>query len=224
MFAQGYRQLGQAEQAQAMLRSVLELRPKLRGAANLDLATCLHDLAAYATSRGDLVEAKTLYREAAEVAKGVSNGVNPEALDALSQLALTLIHLNDLEGAEAVLWDALDILRKLPTNDPAVSRIGQTTRAYSIEVFRKRAELSGQRGEWKDVLKLQTKVLALTRNVNGPEHPDTFVAMDRLATCYEQLNRKPEAEALRRELTELKAKAENDQRGTDQPSVTPTKP
>ncbi len=38
-------------------------------------------------------------------------------------------------------------------------------------------------------------------------HPMTVESMENLATCYEQSNRKPEAESLRRELVELKAKA-----------------
>jgi hypothetical protein len=49
-------------------------------------------------------------------------------------------------------------------------------------------------------------------------------SIENLAACYEESGRKPEAEALRRELAELKAKAEK--RGPDagQPKAPPAKP
>jgi hypothetical protein len=48
--------------------------------------------------------------------------------------------------------------------------------------------------------------------------------MENLATCYEQSGRKPEARALRRELAELKAKAEKQNPGASQPKAPPAKP
>ena len=60
-----------------------------------------------------------------------------------------------------------------------------------------------------EAIALEEESLRLKRQHLPPGDPLTVESMENLATCYEQSNRKPEAEALRRELAELKAKSGN---------------
>ena len=60
--------------------------------------------------------------------------------------------------------------------------------------------------------------------LRGNQDPMIVEPIANLATCYEQSNCKSEAEALRQELAELKAKAENKKPDPGQPPAARTKP
>ena len=66
--------------------------------------------------------------------------------------------------------------------------------------------------------------LRLKRQHLRAGHPGILESMENLANCFEESGRKPEAEALRRELAELKAKAEKPNPGAGQPNSPPAKP
>ena len=75
-----------------------------------------------------------------------------------------------------------------------------------------------------EAIALEEESLRLKRQQFPSDHPLIVESMDNLATCYEQPNRKPEAEALRRELAELKVKAENQKSGNTQSPTAAAKP
>jgi len=64
--------------------------------------------------------------------------------------------------------------------------------------------VAGRTGE---AITLEENALKLKRQHLPPADPMTIESMENLAACYEKADRKPEAEALRREAAELKAKA-----------------
>ena len=51
---------------------------------------------------------------------------------------------------------------------------------------------------------MQEEALALSRKVNGPEHPDTLTAMDHLAASYSGTTRPDEALKLREEMLKMR--------------------
>jgi tetratricopeptide (TPR) repeat protein len=61
-------------------------------------------------------------------------------------------------------------------------------------------------GRRDEALKLFEEVLALRREVNGPEHPDTLLAMGNLSTSYAEAGRRDEALRLREEVLALRRK------------------
>ncbi len=61
-------------------------------------------------------------------------------------------------------------------------------------------------GRRDEALKLRELVLTLRRKVIGPEHPDTFVAMENLATSYAEAGRQQEAISLLAQVCELNPK------------------
>ena len=61
-------------------------------------------------------------------------------------------------------------------------------------------------GRRDEALKLREEVLALSRKVLGPEHPDTLMAMNNLANSYDDAGRRDEALKLREEVLALRRK------------------
>ena len=64
-------------------------------------------------------------------------------------------------------------------------------------------------GRTKEAIELEREALRLKRQHLPVGHPMTAESMENLATCYEQLNMKTEADALRQELAELGSKRAN---------------
>jgi tetratricopeptide (TPR) repeat protein len=61
-------------------------------------------------------------------------------------------------------------------------------------------------GRRNEALKLQEQVLPLLRKVNGPEHPETLVAMHNLASSYSDAGRLDEALKLQEQVLPLRRK------------------
>ncbi|PVF91854.1 hypothetical protein CPB86DRAFT_830363 [Serendipita vermifera] len=58
-------------------------------------------------------------------------------------------------------------------------------------------------GEWKEAEEIQREVLELRKEILGPRHPDTILAMDDLASTLDDRGQLEEAERMRREVLEL---------------------
>ena len=61
-------------------------------------------------------------------------------------------------------------------------------------------------GRQEDALRIRDDVVTASREVNGPEHPDTLSAMNNLGISYEKAGRKDDALALQEEVMKLMLK------------------
>jgi hypothetical protein len=116
-----YAEVEEPENAEAMLRKVIELRAKVSGETSLDIAISYQRLGAWRSQRGELPGAEAMFRNSVEAAKKVSGGVNGTAMDSLNWLGLTLFRQWNFSGAAATYREALMVRRKLLPNDPAVA-------------------------------------------------------------------------------------------------------
>ncbi len=157
-----FRKLGLYPQAEPLVAGALDIREKLLGPADLQVAESLLSLAALRQRQGKFQEAKTLFQRALDIrTKALPPG---DPLIAEAQLGLGEIHfeLNELADAEALYKKSLEIREKAlgPDHpDVAGSLLDLGWLYYNDSQFEK-AE-----GIYKRSLAILEKSL-------GPDHPD----------------------------------------------------
>jgi tetratricopeptide (TPR) repeat protein len=165
------RQRGDLQQARSLLERGLVIREAHSGAADLDTAQSLNDLAIVLHEQGAYEQARILHERALAIRE---SQVGPDHLDtaqSLNSLGRTLHYQGELDRARSVHERALAI-RQASLGDHQDTGWSLTDLAL---VLLDLGDLDGARA-------LQEQALAILEARLGPDHPDTAHTVSRLAT------------------------------------------
>ncbi|MEM1093103.1 MAG: serine/threonine-protein kinase [Bacteroidota bacterium] len=103
--------LGDVQEAEALLRASLALRIDLLGADHLLVSYTQHNLVSLLELRGEMDEAETLSRQALATTIAFLGRNHPDVTDSIDQLAGLLIQNGEVAEAESLLHVGIDISR-----------------------------------------------------------------------------------------------------------------
>jgi eukaryotic-like serine/threonine-protein kinase len=168
------RQLGELEQAEAVLVKAMGTRERLLGAEHLDTIAAAHDLAVVYRSRGNLAKAEALHRRALAVRNAHLGSDHPDTLTTRHNLAEVYHSQRRYDAAEALLKEVVAArTAALGAYDPDTT-MSQQRLAY---LYRSQGRYALAEALFKEVLAARTATL-------GPNHVDTIATRHGLATVY----------------------------------------
>jgi serine/threonine protein kinase/tetratricopeptide (TPR) repeat protein len=160
---------GDYEQADRLFRVVLE--SKQNTSLPIDLAHFQRQVATFLCDKGNYEEAASMEREVLETVQRVLNQGNEEGPPGLYVMAEVLSKNNDLDSAETLLREALDLERThCIVNHPTIA-----TSLYRL------ASIQTKRGRLEEAEQLHREALAIRRKQLGDEHPDVANSQMKLA-------------------------------------------
>lgn len=181
---------GQYQDAEKLLRRLLDLRMRMLGPEDGGTVRTRANLAAALLKLGNAVEAERQYREVIKISEKV---VGPEALGTLIARGGLANALNDQERyaeAEAEYRQVLALREKVLGAEHPDTLLSGHNLATSLSRQDKHAEAEAE----------FRRVLALRRKVLGPEHPDTLLTRVNLANVLTKQEKFREAESEYREI------------------------
>jgi tetratricopeptide (TPR) repeat protein len=184
-----YKELGQFDKAEAMLRESVRLRQSVSGETNL-LATSLQKLAFVLMRREKLSEAESIARQSLSIRQKLFPAENLDVASSMGTLGFVLFHIEaKKDEAEGLLWNALSIQRKLlRTND-----LRFPPSLISLALLLKDS------GRLAEAEPLYREALAIYRVRFDNDHPATADVLHNLAKLLDARRQYPEAEKLLRE-------------------------
>jgi tetratricopeptide (TPR) repeat protein len=180
-----YRQ-GHYEEAELVLKRVLEIREQSLGPNHPDTATSLNNLAMLFEKQGRHQEAMPLLERALHVCEKALGPDHPETMIGLNNLAIG--HMNQARYNDA----AIIFERALAVRERSLGPDHPDT-ATSLNNL---AMLYEKQGRYKEALPLLERALAVREHSLGPDHPDTANSLNNLAMVYKTQARFKEAVAL----------------------------
>ncbi|MEO1085671.1 MAG: tetratricopeptide repeat protein, partial [Acidobacteriota bacterium] len=181
---------GRFEQSLALAQGVLELHRNARSTEPAKIAAAHLDVADNLRVLGRLQEAGPHYEQALGLRREHFGDASLETAQALNNKALLLIRLAELEPAQELLLEVLDIRRRAPGQEYLTS---QTLHNLALIAMRN--------GEYERVRTLAAESLAIKEEVLHAGHPSQGRTLALLAGALRELAEYPAAEqALRRAL------------------------
>jgi tetratricopeptide (TPR) repeat protein len=179
-----YDRLGLHEEAEPLLRHVLEIRTETLGEEHPDSLAALHTLANLLYSEGRFDEVERLDRKTLEIRRRVLGEEHPDTLRTLNGLAATLFTSGRYAEAAQRFQQAHEIQRrKLGENHPDTLMLGNNLAAAYLELAR-----------YREAESLLREVIEGRIRVLGAEHGDTGMSLHNLGVTLVQLGRFDEAE------------------------------
>jgi len=192
---QVYTDLGEYGKAEAMHRRALELRRKLFGNENLEVARSLNRLAAALEDQAKNAEAEKLDREALAIQRKLLGNEHIEVAWSLNSLSVQLEAQGKGTEAELLCREALAMRRKLLGNDHRdVAMTLNNLGGHEIDNSPAEAE------------KIFREAVRILRARFGDEHPDLEIPLDNLALALQKQGKFAECEARAREALALQRK------------------
>ena len=188
-----YNDLGLYDQAEGLLRESLEIRKRVLGNENPEVATSLHNLAKVLYRKNDYDGAEACYREALAMQRKLLGNEHPDVAETLNFLALVMDEKGDYDGAEALLREALAVRRKLFGNE-------------HLDVAMTLNGLAGvldDKGDDAAAEALVRDALGKLRKLLGNEHPDVSYTLNILGEVSSHEGKFAEAEKAFRESLEI---------------------
>ncbi len=194
---------GDPAAAESLLRRALEERRKLLGNEHADVAASLNGLAWVSRQQGRYEEAAAHYRMALSMEPAL--GVHETMMTSKNDLAALLVEVGDLEGAEPLLRQALEMCRQLfgerhPDVAQGMSNLGAVL---------------GMQGRYAEAEPYLRDALGLYRVILDPDHPLLAWSLNNLAKLLQRKSELAAAEALLREALDIERK----RLGPEHPSV-----
>ncbi len=191
-----YLGLGMYDLAEQQIQRSLEIRQRLLGPENLDVAMNLHHLALIAMERGDPAAAESLCRRALRLVEARTGADSLDSASLTDTLATLRLRLGDFEQAEQLHRRSLALRRKL-----------EGSRHLDVaESLNNLAIVLGTRGKYPEAESLHEEALSILKSLRGIEDLEVVVTMSNLASIKEALKKYPEAEALFRQVLDLRRK------------------
>jgi eukaryotic-like serine/threonine-protein kinase len=188
-----YDDLGLYGQAEGLLRESLEIRKRVLGNENPDVATSLYHLAKVLYRKNDYDGAETRYREALAMQRKLLGNEHPDVAETLNYLALVVDEKGDYDGAEALLREALAMRRRLFGNE-------------HLEVAMALNGLAGvldDKGDYTAAEALSREALGMLRKLLGNEHPAVPYTLNILGEVSSHERNFAQAETAFRESLEI---------------------
>ncbi len=184
-----YCALGLYEPAEAQLRNALEIRERLFGKEEVEVARALEDLAWLMVQKRDFATAESLLRRALLIRERMLGEDHPDVAATLASVAWTLQWQGDFRTAESLLRQALTSLRRHLGND-------HVNVARSLNYL---GTVLLNRDEYDEAERLFREALAIRRRLLGDEHPDVNISRSNLAMVLQKKGSYDEAESGLRE-------------------------
>jgi eukaryotic-like serine/threonine-protein kinase len=189
--AKTYHALDLFDRAAEMSREASRLHKALHGERHHLVAHSQAQLGDALRHLHRLKEAEPLLRSAIQMQRQFDGTNSSETLGWMTDLASLCEAQGNVEEAERLFRQVMREQEKLGESRstlPPMSNLGG---------------LLSSEGRYREAEELLTNVVALSRRLNGPDHPTTLTTMNQLGELYRHVHRFAEAEAIRRE--ELKA-------------------
>ena len=198
-----YQRLGMVAEAEALIRSVLEIRTSTLGEDHPASLSSLNELADLLFSQGRIDEVEPLDRKTLEIRRRVLGEEHPGTLRSLNGLAATLFNRGRYAEAAPLFEEGLDIRRRtLGENHPDTLMLANNLAACYLE-----------QGRSAEAEALQREVVAGRTRVLGPEHDQTAMSIHNLGVTLAQLGRYDESEEQLRRAIEIRKDLPGDRRG-----------
>lgn len=118
-----YRDKGDYDQSERLLRESLAMERRLLGDKHPELALSLNNLAQVQQLKGNLAAAESTFRQALAMQRALLGDVHPDVANTLNNLAFVLADQDEVRGAVQAEGESLAIYRKLfPGDNPDVAR------------------------------------------------------------------------------------------------------
>jgi tetratricopeptide (TPR) repeat protein len=184
---------GQFDEAERAVRSCLATIEKThpRGTEPISTWAVLAELAAHEDRRGNWKEANAYYRRALELARRTPDADSYVAITA-AQLASGLMNLGQVDNAEPLVQESLDIRRRLYTEESVPF-------AQALTVM---TQVHLARGRLAEAEGTARKALAAYRKFAGEDSRFTIGAASYLALTLGRQERWPECAAVQRTILE----------------------
>ena len=157
-----YRDKGDYDQSERLLRESLAMERRLLGDKHPELALSLNNLALVLRRKGDLAGAEATYRQALAMQRELLGNAHPDVANTLNNLAFVVYDRGDVGGALKAEGDSLEIYRQLfPHDNPDVARIMNRIGYWYIE-----------RRDYTTADRYLEDALAMRRRVFGASHPE----------------------------------------------------
>jgi len=192
-----YYDQGQYQDAEGILREVLEVRGRALGPSHPDTLTTRRGLALALVGEGKYSEAEMEYRALIGLTEKVLGREHPDTLRTRNNLALALADQGKYAEAEAEDREVISLEEKVFGPEDPVTLTTRSNLAFALDDEGKFAEAEE---EDRTVLQLREKVL-------GPEHPDTLQTRHNLALVLYDRGEYTQAETEYRAVLKLEEKA-----------------
>jgi len=173
---------------------VAHARELVDPADDLKTADLVVWVAQYDHVRGAYGLAETLYRRECETRRRVLGSEHPSTLTSMGNLAATLMAQGDLDGAQKIQEEVLEISRCVLGSEHPLTLTSMNNLA---------ATLSDQ-GDLDGARRIQEQVLEITRRVLGSEHPYTLGSMNNLAATLKAQGELEKARKIQEEVLETR--------------------
>jgi tetratricopeptide (TPR) repeat protein len=195
--ARVYYYQGQYQDAEGVLREVLEVRDKALGLNHPDTLRTRRVLAIALIGEGKYADAETEYNALMPLTEKVLGQEHPDTLMTRNNLALALADQGKYPEAEAEDRKVISLEEKVLGPEHPVTL---TTRSNLAFVLDDEGKFAAAEEEDRTVLRLREKVL-------GPEHPDTLQTRHNLALVFYDRGEYTRAETEYRAVLKLEEKA-----------------
>jgi len=179
-----YNDLGLYDQAEGLLRESLDIRKRLLGNENPDMATSLDHLAKVLYRKNDFDAAEIHYREALAMRRKLLGNEHPDIADTLNYLALVMDEKGDYDGAESLLREALAMRRNLLGNEHQDVAMALNGLAGVLD----------DKGDYPAAEALVRDALGMLRRLFGHGHPDVSYTLNILGEISSHEGKFAEAE------------------------------
>ena len=179
-----YQRLGLAAEAEALIRTVLEIRVETVGEDHPSSLMSLNQLADFLFSQGRIDEVEPLDRKTLEIRRRVLGEEHPDTLRSLNGLAATLFNQGRYAEAAPLFEEGLAIRRRtLGVSHPDTLMLANNLAAAYLEL-----------GRYAEAEALQREVVEGRTRVLGEAHDQTAMSVHNLGVALAQLGRYDEAE------------------------------
>jgi serine/threonine-protein kinase len=179
-----YQRLGRADEAELLIRSVLEIRTQRLGEDHPDSLRSLNQLADFLFSQRRLDEVEILDRKTLEIRRRVLGDEHPDTLRSLNGLAATYFNQGRYSEAVPLFEEGLEIRRRtLGDSHPDTLMLANNLAACHLEM-----------GRHSEAEELQREVVEGRLRVLGRDHDQTAMSIHNLGVTLAQLGRYEEAE------------------------------
>ena len=208
VMANSYAQIGNLEDADALLARALRLTREESGAQSAATASVLAHLASLRHAQGEAQAADSLYREALQIKRETLAADHPDLSRSMNGLATVLSRAGAFDEAEALYREALELRRAAHGREH--EHVAATLRNLGI--------LLGRQDRLDEAADLMEEALAIEREVLGDRHLQVSETATSLAVAYSQQGDSEAARALLEEALDIKTET----LGDDHPSLLAT--
>lgn len=184
-----YLDLHEYDQAKDSLVSALEIRKRLHGEVDPEVAQSMSDLGTLLVGQGKYDEAEKLERDALAIRYKLYGKEHVEIASSLNHIAIILNEKGQLAEAEKLDREALAMKKKLLGEEDVFVSAAMNNLAVVLQ----------SEGKLEDALSLFRQSYAIDLKVLGSEHPQVTDDMNNLARLLRDMGQLPEAEKMLRD-------------------------